>query len=156
MSTEHADAIVKWVKEGGVLILLANDAGNADLKYFNLLATRFGIRFRDDNYNLVENNQFEQGLIIVPGENSVFRNARNLFIKELATLEVKKPATVLLQKEGKNIMATAKYGKGAVFALGDPWLYNEYIDGRKLPASFHNHQAAVDLVRWALKKSKKK
>ena len=44
------------------------------------------------------------------------------------------------------IMAVAKYGKGAVFVLGDPWLYNEYTDGRKLPAEFENYQAACDLV----------
>ncbi len=25
-------------------------------------------------------------------------------------------------------MATAKYGKGTVYAMVDPWLYNEYTD----------------------------
>ena len=50
----------------------------------------------------------------------------------------------------------AKYGKGTVFVIGDPWLYNEYIDGRKLTPGFDNHQAATDLVRWLLAQSKKK
>ena len=70
--------------------------------------------------------------------------------EELATLEVKTPGTVVLKKEGKNIIATANYGKGHVFVIGDPWLYNEYIDGRKLPAGFDNFAAANDLVKWAL------
>ncbi|RYZ45514.1 MAG: hypothetical protein EOO14_25635, partial [Chitinophagaceae bacterium] len=61
----------------------------------------------------------------------------------------------IVTKEGKNIMAVAKYGKGTVFVLGDPWLYNEYTDGRKLPADFHNYEAASDLVAWIAKQIKK-
>ena len=30
------------------------------------------------------------------------------------------------------VMATAKYGKGSVFAVIDPWLYNEYVSGKHL------------------------
>ncbi|MBD0367846.1 MAG: hypothetical protein ICV53_17310, partial [Flavisolibacter sp.] len=32
--------------------------------------------------------------------------------------------------------------------------YNEYVDGRKLPAEFQNYQAATDLVQWLLQQSK--
>jgi unsaturated rhamnogalacturonyl hydrolase len=35
-------------------------------------------------------------------------------------------------------------------------LYNEYTDGRKLPADFDNYKAADDLVKWLLSQSKKK
>jgi unsaturated rhamnogalacturonyl hydrolase len=45
-------------------------------------------------------------------------------------------------------MATAKYGKGTVFATVDPWLYNEYTDGRKLGAEYDNFAAGKELVRW--------
>jgi unsaturated rhamnogalacturonyl hydrolase len=48
-------------------------------------------------------------------------------------------------------MAVARLGKGSVFAVGDPWLYNEYVDGRKLPPEFENYKAATDLSRWLLK-----
>ncbi|MGI4727710.1 MAG: hypothetical protein ACRYGB_03980 [Janthinobacterium lividum] len=48
-------------------------------------------------------------------------------------------------------MATAKYGKGAVFAVGDPWFYDEYTDGRKIPADYQNYEACQDLVNWAIK-----
>ena len=51
---------------------------------------------------------------------------------------------------GKIIMSVAKYGKGKVFAVGDPWFYNEYVDGRKLPAEYENYKAAEDLVKWLL------
>jgi unsaturated rhamnogalacturonyl hydrolase len=47
-------------------------------------------------------------------------------------------------------MATAKYGKGTVFATVDPWLYNEYTDGRKLPAPYDNFAGGVELIRWVL------
>ena len=47
-------------------------------------------------------------------------------------------------------MAVAKYGKGTVFAVGDPWFYNEYIDGRKIPAEYQNFTAAQELVKWLL------
>ena len=53
-------------------------------------------------------------------------------------------------------MAVAKYGKGTVFVIGDPWLYNEYTDGRKLPVDFDNYEAANDLVKWLLTQAKKK
>ena len=45
----------------------------------------------------------------------------------------------------------AKYGKGTVYAMVDPWLYNEYTDGRKLPAMYDNLAGGEELVRWALK-----
>jgi unsaturated rhamnogalacturonyl hydrolase len=37
-----------------------------------------------------------------------------------------------------------------VFAVGDPWFYNEYIDGRKIPPYFENYKAAEDLVKWII------
>jgi unsaturated rhamnogalacturonyl hydrolase len=53
--------------------------------------------------------------------------------------------------EGDDIfMASAQYGKGTVYAMVDPWLYNEYTDGRKLPATFDNFTAGNELVRWVL------
>jgi unsaturated rhamnogalacturonyl hydrolase len=49
-------------------------------------------------------------------------------------------------------MATNVYGKGRVFVIGDPWLYNEYVDGRRIPLEYQNYQAAKDLAKWALGK----
>jgi len=156
MDATHAAAIAAWVKEGGVLILMANDAGNAELKNFNTLASQFGIRFNEDNFNLVPGNQFELGAITIPAKHPVLNSARKIYVKELSTLQITRPANVVLAKDGKNVIAVAKYGKGAVFAIGDPWLYNEYVDGRKLPDGFDNYKAARDLVKWSIEQSGKK
>jgi unsaturated rhamnogalacturonyl hydrolase len=53
-------------------------------------------------------------------------------------------------------MAVANYGKGTVFVIGDPWLYNEYVDGRKLPAEYENFKAAQDLSRWLIAQTVRK
>jgi len=53
-------------------------------------------------------------------------------------------------------MAIAKHGKGAVFVIGDPWIYNEYADGRRLPVEFENFKAAQDLSRWLIAQTRKK
>jgi unsaturated rhamnogalacturonyl hydrolase len=152
----NAKNIADWVKEGGVLILMSNDKGNADLEHTNILASKFGVRFNEDNYNLVQNDRFEQGAVTIPANNPVFKTAKKVYIKELSTLQVKAPAKTILTKEGKNIIAVAQYGKGSVFIIGDPWLYNEYTDGRKLTPDFDNYKAMQDLARWAIDQSKKK
>lgn len=153
MNTASALVIADWVRNGGVLVLMGNDAGNAELKNFNLLACQFGVRFNEDNFNLVINNQYDQGAITIAKQHPVFKTARKIFIKELSTLLVSAPAKTILAKDGRDIMAIAKYGKGTVFAVGDPWLYNEYVNGKKLPSDFDNYKAAEDLVKWLLRKS---
>lgn len=147
-------AISNWVKEGGVLVLLSNDAGNAEFKNFNTLAAKFGIQFNEDNKNKVLNDQFEQGAVLTSGNHPIFNSPKKLYIKELSTLQVQSPAQVVLKNGDDNIMAVARYGKGTAFALGDPWIYNEYVDGRKLPAAFHNYQAAEEWVKWLIKQTK--
>jgi unsaturated rhamnogalacturonyl hydrolase len=143
--------ITDWVKGGGVLVLLGNDSGNAEFNHFNTLSEKFGVHFNEDSKNRVEKDKFDQGAVMVTKPNTVFSTAEKLYIKELSSLQVKSPATVVLKKDNINIMAIARYGKGIVFMLGDPWLYNEYVDGRKLPADFDNYKAATDLVQWLIK-----
>ena len=148
ITEKHADVISKWVKKGGILILMGNDSINANLKSLNVLSARFGIRFNEDLFNPVLNRQWEQGAVMVPASHAIFTSPKKLYLKEVSTLQVADPAYTILTKEGKNIMAVAKYGKGVVLALGDPWIYNEYIDNRLLPADFENYKAAEDLVKW--------
>jgi len=71
-------------------------------------------------------------------------------MKEICTIAVKAPAVSQLRDRGDILMATARYGKGTVFATVDPWLYNEYTDGRKLPAEYDNYAAGKELTRWIL------
>jgi unsaturated rhamnogalacturonyl hydrolase len=156
VNESYANTIADWVKAGGVLILMTNDKGNADLEHTNILASKFGVKFNEDNFNLVQADKFEQGAVMVPANNPVFKTAKKVYLKEVSTLQLSSPATAVLTKEGKNIVAVAKYGKGSVFIVGDPWIYDEYTDGRKLPSEFENFKAAEDIVKWTIDQSKKK
>lgn len=155
INQSSAAIIAGWVKNGGVLILMGNDSANANLKSLNTLSSQFGIRFNEDNFNQVEGNRFDEGAIIIPSNHPVFKTAKKIYVKELSTLHISSPAKAILTKEEKNIIAVAKYGKGTVFAIGDPWLYNEYIDGRKLPSDFDNYKAAENLIEWIATQIKK-
>ncbi len=115
---QHIKAIKNWVKNGGTLVLLANDTSNCEIPHFNQLAAVFGIRFSDKSRNMVKNNQFEQGAITVPTGNSIFHAGRKLYIKELSVLELTAPAQALLCEGQDVIMATAHYGKGTGICTG--------------------------------------
>jgi unsaturated rhamnogalacturonyl hydrolase len=150
MKPEHVKTIYNWVKEGGVLALFLNDSANAEFEHFNTLSEKFGIHFNGDSKNRVKGSNFEEGAITIPPNHSIFKTARKVYIKELSTLKVNAPAKSVLKHRGDDIIAVAKLGHGYVFAVGDPWLYNEYTDGRKLPADYDNFKAAQDLVKWFL------
>lgn len=149
-------AISNWVKAGGTLLIMANDSNNCDLPHLNLLAGAFGVKFTDKSLNMVKNDTYEQG-VVFPGENNpVFKTTKKMFLKEVSALEIKAPAVANAVKDGDVIIATAVYGKGKVLIVGDPWLYNEYVDNRKLlPADFQNYKAAEDLVKWLLTPTKR-
>lgn len=154
MNEADANEIAHWVREGGVLVLLANDAGNCEIAKFNTLPEKFGIRFNQDNRNMVKGNNYADGAIAIPPKTGVFKMTEKIYVKEISTINTTRPAKALVQDEGDVIIATAKFGKGTVFAIGDPWLYNEYVDGRKLPGEYQNFDAAHELVQWLVKKAK--
>jgi len=140
-----------WVKAGGVLVLMSNDSANAEFPHFNRLAEKFGIHFNDDCYHKVIGNNYEQGAFTMTAQDGIFKTSSKIYIKELSTLRLKEPARQHFTDKGDNIiMAVARIGKGTVFAVGDPWFYNEYLDGRKLPAEYENFKAAADLVKWLI------
>jgi unsaturated rhamnogalacturonyl hydrolase len=98
----------------------------------------------------VKDDQFEMGKIKVSSGGPIFRDSHTLFMKDTCTITAKQPATAVFVDHGDTIMAAAKVGKGTVFAVVDPWLYNEYTDGHKLPAAYDNFAAGKELVRWIL------
>lgn len=147
---QHINAIYNWVKKGGVLLLFANDPGNVETVHFNELTKKFGVQLNAESRNMVTKSNFEMGALYVPQGHPIFKTARKLYLKEICTLTCTSPAHAVLTDKGDVIMSVTELGKGKVFVVGDPWLYNEYTDGRKLPASFDNYKAAEDLVKWAI------
>src|SRR5690606_3567858 len=147
MNEAEANEIAEWVRAGGVLVLLANDAGNCEIAKFNTLSQKFGITFNEDNRNMVKGSNYADGAIVIPSKTGIFKKTQKIYVKEISTINAIKPAKPLVQDQGDIVIATAKYGKGTVFAIGDPWLYNEYADGGILPAEYQNFDAAHELVQ---------
>ncbi|HSQ44316.1 MAG TPA: glycoside hydrolase family 88 protein [Ginsengibacter sp.] len=154
IENNDVNAIYNWVKAGGVLLLFSNDSGNAEFTHLNRLAAKFGIQFNYDSKNKETGTNFEMAAVNIPAGNSIFKNVRKVYIKEYSSLSVKTPASVMLKQDDNNVIAVAKVGKGTVFAIGDPWFYNEYEDGRKIPMDFENYKAAEDLVKWVIAQTK--
>ena len=153
MTEANAQVIYDWVNNGGVLVLMTNDSLNCDLQHTNILANRFGINFSDKGRNFVKGNDYATGAVNIK-KNEIFKNTKKIYVKEISIIETQKPAKALVKADnGDVVIATSKVGKGTVFAIGDPWLYNEYTDGRKIPAEYQNFEAANELVKWVLKKS---
>jgi len=147
---KHILQITTWVKNGGVLLMLANDSANVELPHFNNLAARFGMHFNDDLQNhVIDDAHFEDGAVNTSG-NPIFKTAHKIFLKDACSIGTITPAMPALRnKNGAVIIATAKYGKGTIMAVGDPWFYDEYTNGR-LPAGFENDKAADDVVKWLI------
>jgi unsaturated rhamnogalacturonyl hydrolase len=147
--------ITDWVRSGGVLVLLGNDAGNAEFEHFNQLAEQFGIQFNAVSLNRVENNNYDMAKFDNLPDHPLFKNLHKIYMKEIATLKLSGAAEPILTSDGNIIIARSKYGQGMVLAVGDPWLYNEYIDNRKLPADFENFKAAQNFCGWLLSRAKR-
>ncbi|CAM3918949.1 DUF4350 domain-containing protein [Mucilaginibacter galii] len=154
---EPADVmqIADWVKQGGVLVMFANDSANVELPHFNQLAAAFGMHFNDDMQNhVIDDAHFADGGVTVTG-NPMFKTAKRIFMKDVCSISTTGNAKPMLKNSaGATIIATSKHGKGSVVAISDPWLYDEYTNGR-LPAEYENDKAAYDLVVWLKQQLKK-
>jgi len=151
MDADSAARIAEWVKQGGMLVIMENDTSHADLDHLNILAEHFGMHFNSVLRNAVDGNQFEMGRIDVSGGGHIFQAPHALFLKEICTLTLREPATAIWRDKGDVLLAEAQYGKGKVIGFVDPWLYNEYTDGRKLPPPYNNFGGGRDYVHWLLK-----
>jgi unsaturated rhamnogalacturonyl hydrolase len=152
---EDAKAIEQWVKNGGVLALLGNDAPNCEFTHFNQLASLFGMTFNHVTLHPVTGTNFEMGASKNFPDHPLFKGVAKIYIKEVSDINLKGNAKAILTENGKVLMAECKYGKGYVFAIGDPWIYNEYIGHARLPESFENMKAAENLTDMLLSKVKK-
>lgn len=145
----------KWVSKGGVLLILTNDGPNCEFTHFNKLATTFGFYFQPLSLNPVVNRQFEMGAETNLPEHALFSGVNKIYMKEISPIILSKNAKPVLKDGEHIIIAETQFGKGYVLAVGDPWLYNEYIDHWLLPDSFENLKAANNLVDLLISKSKR-
>ena len=152
---EDIKAIRKWVKKGGVLAVLANDAPNCEFTHLNQLMAQFGMTFNHVTLHPVIGRDWEMGAITNFPEHPLFKGVSKIYIKEVSDINLSGTAKAVLTENGKVLIAENKYGKGYVFAIGDPWIYNEYIDHALLPESFENLKAAENLTDLLLGKVRK-
>ena len=117
---ENAAQIARWVKNGGVLMILANDQANTDLDHFNLIAEIFGIHFNSVLRKHVLGDWYETGKLTIPGNGRIFHDSHNAFMKDVCNISITLPAVSIYQDDEGILMAAAKYGKGTVFATVDP------------------------------------
>lgn len=141
LEQDEIDALDHWVHDGGRLVLFGNDKGNAEFEHFNRLAARFGIEFREETYPKVTG----KGILVVRGTGTIFDGGLTVYLVEIAPLRITGNARILLADKGTPIMALVDVGKGNVFALGDPWVYNEYISRND------NRLVATNLFRLLLR-----
>lgn len=133
--------------------MFENDPPNADLEHLNLLADRFGIHFDNVLHHHILGEQVEDGRIPVSPDGKLFNHPHTLYMKDTCAISLRPPATALLRDRGDVVMAAVRFGRGTVFAAVDPWVYNEYTDGRKNPLiynQFDNFAGGEELVRWLL------
>jgi unsaturated rhamnogalacturonyl hydrolase len=151
---DDVKTICRWVRKGGVLLLMGNDGPNCEFTHFNTLATKFGFYFHPLTLNPVTGKNWEMGAETnLPGH-PIFSGVNKIYMKEVAPISVAGMATPVLNDGDAVFIAETACGKGYVMAVGDPWLYNEYIDNRRLPRDFENLKAAGNLAGFLLEKSR--
>jgi len=145
--------ISSWVREGGVLVLMANDGNHCALAGLNKLSSRFGMVFNNVMLHPVLNNQYEMGAYTSLPDHPVFKGVQKIYMKEVASIRLSGTCTPVLNDNGQAVIAECRYGSGFVFAVGDPWIYNEYIDHDRLPETFENRKAAENLTEYLFSKT---
>ena len=156
MTADDATPIADWVKKGGTLVIMENDPTHADIEHLDILAEHFGMHFNNVARNTVDGNKFEMGRIDVGGGGPIFQAPHVLFMKEICTITLKQPAKAIWLDKGDVLLAEASYGKGKVIGFVDPWLYNEYTDGRRPLPPYNNFGGGKEYVRWLLEQLPKK
>jgi len=153
MQPADAETIADWVRQGGVLVMMENDSGNSEFEHFNMLSEKFGVHFNAVLRNRVDGSKWEMGKVSVPADIPVFSGAHTFYMKEISTITPHSPAKAMVTDAGDVLMTITKFSKGTVFAMTDPWLYNEYTDGIKLPPEYENYEGGKELARWLLEQS---
>lgn len=147
--------ITEWVRNGGVLVVMGNDGKHCGLAGINSLLVRFGMSFNNVMLHPVVNNQYEMGAYTSLPDHPVFKGVQKIYMKEVASIRLSPVCKPVLTDNGSAVIAECSFGSGFVFVVGDPWIYNEYIDQDRLPPDFQNRKAAENLTDYLLSKSRR-
>ena len=121
------------------------------------LTEPFGITLNRDKKSLVTKDNYEMAAFYIPEGDPVFKTSKKVYLKEVTSLSLSKTAQPLLvhQTEKYTVAAYAKVGKGTVVVVGDPWFYNEYLNGRLgIDKGWDNNKASEDFTKWLYSISK--
>lgn len=148
---QYSKVITQWIKKGGLLVVMANDTLNVEFSHLNKLTETFGIHLNGDSKSKVYDDKYDTAAFKIPINHPIFKTAKKVYLKEVSSLQLSKSAEPILvhQTEQYVVGATAKYGKGLVVVIGDPWFYNEYLNGRLGTTNgWDNDKAADDFIKW--------
>lgn len=148
--------ITEWVRTGGVLVIMANDGKHCALAGLNKLTSHLGMTFNNVMLHPVVNNNYEMGAYTSLPDHPVFKGVQKIYMKEVASIKLTNNCTTVLSDNGQAVIAECSFGNGFVFAVGDPWIYNEYIDHDRLPETFENRKAAENLTEYLILKAKER
>lgn len=148
-------AITQWVKNGGVLLILANDKPNCEFTHLNHLGKEFGFYFNPVTLNPVNNREWDMAAETNLPNHPLFKGVNKIYMKEVSSISLSGAAKAVLTDNKQVYIAETPFGKGYVLAVGDPWLYNEYIDHAMLPSDFENLKVANNLTGFLLSKVKR-
>lgn len=156
IDADDISSITRWVRRGGVLAVLANDGPNCEFTHLNKLMSEFGMYFNHVTLHPVTGANFEMGASTDLPDHPLFKGVKKIYLKEIADINISGSAKAILTEKGKVLIAENNFGKGYIFAIGDPWIYNEYIDHDRLPDGFENRKAAENLTDLLLSNVKQK
>lgn len=151
MNEDAAKAIAKWVKKGGRLLVLTNDRDNCDLHYINILMDKFGLHYNDTTILQLEIPTKEKPENVYPLQGTL-KGVDKMYMRGTSSIKCTgKAKRMVWTKNDDVVIAEAKYGKGLVIAIADPWIYNEYIYHTLLPDNYDNASPAERIIERLLK-----
>src|SRR5258708_36933968 len=95
------------------------------------MSERFGIHLNPVIRNKVDGDKWEMATVMIPAGTGVFEHPHKAYLKEICTIRVSGSAKAVVTDQGDVRMAGAKYGKGTVVGVVDPWVVKEDVDRRE-------------------------
>jgi unsaturated rhamnogalacturonyl hydrolase len=93
--------IMQWVKDGGVLAILANDVPNCEYTHLNQLTSQFGITFNHVYLHPVTGTDFKMGACTNLPAHTLFKGVSKTYLKEVSDINLKGTAKEVLTEKGK-------------------------------------------------------